>query len=140
MYLRPAACAAPRPAPPSAPASLASRRLMTDTNPSFFSPAIAAGAVAPPHPTVASTREKFVMPATSAFFTWANAETDRTRTSVAAMDQGVLMAHIIALIGFRLRAPGFGPGHRRSLGNVVQQKGRRSGPERRTRNVNLNRT
>jgi hypothetical protein len=63
---------------------------------------MAAGAVAPPHPTVASTREKFVIPGTSAFFTWAKTEIDRTRTSVAAMDQGVLMAHIIASI--RLRA------------------------------------
>src|SRR5438874_143153 len=99
MYLSPAACAAARPPSTSAPDSLASRRLITDTNPSFFSPAMAAGAVAPPHPTVASTREKFVIPGTSAFFTWPNVATDRTRTNVAAMNQGVLMAHIIASIG-----------------------------------------
>ena len=42
---------------------------MTDTNPSFFSQAIADGCVAPPNPTVpSSSREKFTMPGTSAFF------------------------------------------------------------------------
>src|SRR5882724_6270644 len=73
MYFSPAALAAARPASMSAPFSVARRRLMTDTNPSFFSTAIADGCVAPPHPTVASTREKFVMPGTSAFFTCAAA-------------------------------------------------------------------
>src|SRR5438876_3643927 len=127
MYLSPAACAAARPASTSAPDSPASRRLMTDTNPSFFSPAMAAGAVAPPHPTVASTREKFVMPGTSAFFTWANAETDRTRTSVVAMDQDVLMAHIIAVN----RASGFGLWALGGTSQIARERRTTKGPPKR---------
>jgi hypothetical protein len=57
MYFNPAACAAARPASTSAPGSLASLRLTTETKPSFFSADIALGSTAPPQPTVASTRE-----------------------------------------------------------------------------------
>ena len=40
---------------------------MTEANPSFLSAAMALGSVAPPHATVASTREKLRMPGMSCF-------------------------------------------------------------------------
>jgi len=53
----------------STPDSEASRKLTTDVKPACLSQDIASGEVAPPHPTVASTRLKLRMPVTASLVT-----------------------------------------------------------------------
>ena len=69
----PAAFAAAASASTLAPASVGSRRLMIDLNPSFLISGTPSGFVAPPQATVVSRRAKFVTPGTSDFVTWAPA-------------------------------------------------------------------
>src|SRR6266850_2061452 len=77
MKLMPAALAAAVSASTSAPASLASRRLMIDAYPICFNPATALGVVAPAHAIVVSRRAKFVTPGTVSLVTlWAFRVTD----------------------------------------------------------------
>src|SRR5580765_6204766 len=65
----PAAFAAAASASTLAPASLGSRRLMIDANPSFLISGTPSGFVAPPQATVVSSRAKFATPGTSDFVT-----------------------------------------------------------------------
>src|SRR4029434_1002118 len=69
----PAALAAAASASTLAPASVGSRKLMIDLNPSFLISGTPSGLVAPPQATVVSKRAKFVTPGTSDFVIWAPA-------------------------------------------------------------------